>query len=130
MARMPLQLSVHPNIMQYNYSMPFHPSAYTTYASANDMSHICVRRQHMSHISWCFIETSPLLLSIHFSYKLLQWPFISWHKRSLGELATVLCPSISTTWYRSRVYYDHIHSNNIKYHNDSTGDIQWIVSTR
>ena len=93
------------------------------------ISHICVHRWHMYQISWCLIDTMPLHLSAHFSCKLFQYPFISQHKRSLDQLA-IMCPSISMARYRSRVYYNHIHSNNVKYHNDNTSDIQWIVHTR
>ena len=36
--------------------------------------------------------------------------------------SAIVCPSISITQYKSRVYNNHIHSNNVKYHDDSTSD--------
>ena len=111
---MPLQLSIHPNIMQYNcYNAPFSIDINHICIHRWHMSHICVRTQHMSHISWCLINnTMPLHLLAHFSNKLLQCPFISQHKRSLSQ-SVIMCPSISMAQYKSKVYYNHIHRNNI-----------------
>ena len=150
MAMVPLHSRHTPISCNITATMPLHPSAYITYASTNDIClayastddicltyastddiclayastyDICIRKQHMPHISWCLIDTVPLHLSTHFSYKLLQCLFISQHKRSLGQ-SIIVRPAISTTQYRSKVYYNHFHSNNVKYHNDSTSDIQ------
>ena len=116
-AMMSLQHSTHPNVMQCN--------CYNALSSIG-MYHICVHIRHISHITWCHIDTMPLHFSTWFSYKLLQCPIISQHQRLLSQ-STTICPYISMTRYRSRVYYNNIYNNNIKYNNGCTGDFLRIV---
>ena len=102
-------MQIHTRICIYIWHV--HPQ--TTYAS-----HIMVPYRHsaLTSIDALLIQTTPVPL--HLTAQKITW--------SIGYSM----PAISTTQYRSKVYYNHFHSNNVKYHNDSTSDIQWIVKNK
>ena len=81
-----------------------HPQ--TTY-----VSHIMVPYRHSAPTSlgMLLIQTAPLPLHLM--------------AQKITSSIYYKCPSISTTQYRFKVYYNYIHSNSVKYHNDSTSDI-------
>ena len=68
------------------------------------------RHSALTSLNTFFIQISPML------FHLLA-------QRSPSPLAT-MCHSIFTTQYRSKVYNNHIHSKNVKYHDDSTNDFK------